>query len=388
MSRTLSRPMFRLGGSTSGITAGLDTPKRGLVNEPGSYQGIDYDKAFETSQRLTDKFYPRRGANVNRFLIDWGLSMVGNPPSGNILQTAAKEAQRPTRELFESMDRRGAMRSATGADIFGKVIAAEGELMGGEGGAKWQKQWALNKVKNAYKEIYSLKDELKDLDPDKDTARIKDINYDIGQFELDISQLQKDNPLLKTFAANKEIVKDLYDAVRKKYEDLKETVTVTEDNIKEFPDGTVVGATINRNVYVENSPELMAAVIQEIQRMFGGTSLDVSILLPSDLKSTGGRVGYQGGELVEDVSIQETIQPEGMPGQQPIQPGGTPEIQPTGMSFDELRARLPATITDDIVILLSQSAQALEDFATIQTQQDVDNFNTKYNVNLILPAEG
>jgi len=388
MSRTLSRPMFKLGGSTSGITSGLDTPKRGLVNEPGSYQGIDYDKAFETSQRLTDKFYPRRGANVNRFLIDWGLSMVGNPPSGNILQTAAKEAQRPTRELFESMDRKGAMRSATGADIFGKVIAAEGELMGGEGGAKWQKQWALNKVKNAYKEIYSLKDELKDLDPDKDTARIKDINYDIGQFELDISQLQKDNPLLKTFAANKEIVKDLYDAVRKKYEDLKETVTVTEDNIKEFPDGTVVGATINRNVYVENSPELMAAVIQEIQRMFGGTSLDVSILLPSDLKSTGGRVGYQGGELVEDVSIQETIQPEGMPGQQPIQPGGTPEIQPTGMSFDELRARLPATITDDIVILLSQSAQALEDFATIQTQQDVDNFNTKYNVNLILPAEG
>jgi len=105
-------------------------------------------------------------------------------------------------------------------------------------------------------------------------------------------------------------------------------------------------------------------------------------------QAKGGRVGYQGGELVEDINVQETIQPEGMPGQQPIQPGGTPEIQPTGMSFEELRERLPATITDDIVILLSESAQALEDFATIQTQQDVDNFNTKYNVNLILPAEG
>ena len=65
-----------------------------------------------------------------------------------------------------------------------------------------------------------------------------------------------------------------------------------------------------------------------------------------------------------------------------------PEVDAVGMSFEELRARLPATITDDIVILLSQSGQALEDFATIQTQQDVDNFNTKYNVNLILPAEG
>ena len=67
---------------------------------------------------------------------------------------------------------------------------------------------------------------------------------------------------------------------------------------------------------------------------------------------------------------------------------GTPQVDPVGMSFEELRSRLPATITDDIVILLSQSGQALEDFATIQTQQDVDNFNTKYNVNLILPSEG
>ena len=65
-----------------------------------------------------------------------------------------------------------------------------------------------------------------------------------------------------------------------------------------------------------------------------------------------------------------------------------PQVDPVEMSFDELRARLPETITDDIVILLSQSGEALEDFATIQTQQDVDNFNTKYNVNLILPSEG
>ena len=100
-------------------------------------------------------------------------------------------------------------------------------------------------------------------------------------------------------------------------------------------------------------------------------------------QATGGRVGYQGGELVEDINVQETIQPGAMPNAM----GQAPEVEPVGMSFDELRARLPETITDDIVILLSQSGQALEDFATIQTQQDVDNFNTKYNVNLVLPAE-
>ena len=76
--------------------------------------------------------------------------MVGNPPSGNVLQTAAKQAQQPTSELFDRMDRSGAMRGATGADIFGKMIAAEGEMMGGAEGAKWQKQWELRTIKEAY----------------------------------------------------------------------------------------------------------------------------------------------------------------------------------------------------------------------------------------------
>ena len=133
----------------------------------------------------------------------------------------------------------------------------------------------------------------------------------------------------------------------------------------------------------EDSPEIQAEAMKKIQIMFPPSgNLDVSFLEKTVKKAEGGRIGYQGGELVEDINVQETIQPEGMPTE------GTPLVDPVGMSFEELRERLPSTITDDIVILLSQSAQALEDFATIQTQQDVDNFNTKYNVNLILPAEG
>jgi len=380
--------MFRLGGSTNGITSGLDTPKRGRVDEPGSYQGIDYDKAFETSQRLTDKFYPRQGANLNRFLIDWGLSMVGNPPSGNVLQTAAKEAQRPTRELFESMDRRGAMRSATGADIFGKVIAAEGELMGGEGGAKWQTQWALRTVKKAYNGMMDNNIALEDLqkEPDKNKAQIRELERENKNYEIEIAQLQKDNPLIKSLSSNKRIIEDVYFTTLDKLDEVQVEVLVTEENKNVYPQNKV-GDTVFTKKWDKKAPETIAEALRQIQIMFGGPNIDLTFLT-GDKKATGGRVGYQGGELVEDINVQETIQPEEMPGQQPIQPGGTPEIQPTGMSFEELRERLPATITDDIVILLSESAQALEDFATIQTQQDVDNFNTKYNVNLVLPAEG
>ena len=57
------------------------------------------------------------------------------------------------------------------------------------------------------------------------------------------------------------------------------------------------------------------------------------------------------------------------------------------IDYATLRARLPQEINDDVVRLIAASPEALEDFATIATQQDVDQFNKKYSVNLVLPAE-
>jgi hypothetical protein len=55
------------------------------------------------------------------------------------------------------------------------------------------------------------------------------------------------------------------------------------------------------------------------------------------------------------------------------------------LSYEELRNRLPKEISNDIIKLLSISYQALADFAEIATQSDVDKFNLKYGVNLVLP---
>ena len=81
--------------------------------------------------------------------------------------------------------------------------------------------------------------------------------------------------------------------------------------------------------------------------------------------------------------------------------GGTPlmeemveQIEETGpdqvadLTYNELRSRLPKQINNDIVALLANSKQALVEFANITTQQDVDNFNQLYNVDLVLPQEG
>jgi len=364
MSRTLSRPMFRLGGSTSGITSGLDTPKRGRVDGPGGYAGIDYDKAFETSQRITDKYYPRKKTDINRFLIDWGLNMVGNPPSGNVLQTAAKQAQQPADELFESMDRGSAMRSATGADIFGKVISAEGEMLGSEAqGNIYKDKLMLDTLIDATKTKVRLTKALEE--EGLEETEITDLKNDLLLATETIHALRKRDPLVDQFLGSTAVVKELLRVILPSY------------------DKMLIEDPKNPGKQILKYPKDNAAATK--QKIRDAMQEIIQIIRAGGAMNKGGRVGYQGGELVEDINVQETIQPEGMPGQQP---GGVPEVEPVGMTFDELRARLPATITDDIVILLSQSAQALEDFATIQTQQDVDNFNTKYNVNLILPSEG
>lgn len=55
------------------------------------------------------------------------------------------------------------------------------------------------------------------------------------------------------------------------------------------------------------------------------------------------------------------------------------------LSFAELRDRLPPEITDDVVQMLASSEEALQDFAYIRTQDDINSFNIKYGVNLVIP---
>lgn len=67
--------------------------------------------------------------------------------------------------------------------------------------------------------------------------------------------------------------------------------------------------------------------------------------------------------------------------------GETPTTPVQKLSFAELRNRLPREITDDVITLLSNSEEALQDFAYIKTQGDVNKFNMKYGVNAVLPAQ-
>lgn len=65
----------------------------------------------------------------------------------------------------------------------------------------------------------------------------------------------------------------------------------------------------------------------------------------------------------------------------------TPTANVDRLDFNALRTRLPKEISDDIIRLLSNDDEALQDFAYIKTQGDVNTFNLKYGVTLVLPPQ-
>ena len=125
MNRILRRPMFRIGGSAgTGITSGLNTPKRGLVDGPGKYSQDQQDRAQKTTtqdftkedieralgevsavnrEKVKRLLFPASGGlrpgSLPGFLTSFGLNLASATPTGSgfsgLLATGAKAAQQP-----------------------------------------------------------------------------------------------------------------------------------------------------------------------------------------------------------------------------------------------------------------------------------------------------
>ena len=70
----------------------------------------------------------------------------------------------------------------------------------------------------------------------------------------------------------------------------------------------------------------------------------------------------------------------------PTEQGQTPKGS-MGLTFQELRARLPQEVSDSVVRLIATSEEALLDFANLETQDDIALFNQKYQSDLQLPSQ-
>jgi len=377
MNRTLKRPMFRMGGSASeGITSGLDKPKRGLVNEPGKYSQPPLDLPnllTKTREQMTPEniaayqpFMQRpQGEALNRFLINFGLDLASRPPTGRgfsgLIGTAASAAKAPTEQLFADIDRERLSKQTAEADLFktlleGNIDIAAAEAEGrGEGGAKaFAFKEKADDIENTMDIIFGLRQKKKD---SPDGTLSKEDQQLLSSKELRLQNLTKTDEVVKSLLSNKDYVQRV---VRK-----------IKSLLLEVKDGEGIP------IYAEDGSEKEAKLIEDIQKYYlqfarTGELPDFSV---TENFATGGRAGYMAGGGADMDMAPATTDQEPMP------------TRKMPIDYDTLRARLPKEITDDIVKLISSSPEALEDFATIATQQDVDQFNQKYSVNLVLPQE-
>jgi hypothetical protein len=150
---------------------------------------------------------------------------------------------------------------------------------------------------------------------------------------------------------------------------------------------TTIKPAIDKLNKYERQKQLTGQISKEEQKMLDDAKFTVDQYIKkypqfkqyitTENLATGGRVGLAEGTQPESV-IEETVMKEG-PSDVAIKPVNK-------LSYAELRDRLPKEITNDIVQLIANSEEALQEFAYIRTQRDINDFNVKYGVNLVLPA--
>ena len=344
--RTLNRPMFRTGGSTgTGITSGL-APRQGYENGKDVWESTPRelrDRPIGELYEAAGRFKPKSSGDLSKFLIDFGLNIASAEPSGSILSTAAKEAKEPFARYQKTKAERGAMSAESQSDLFGQLF--KGAISGDDKTYAHRDKAAM--VRENMDKQYGIHDQINALDP-------KAENY-----ETQKQKLTEDLRTLKEQISSDEFAK----AQLKYWSDDRNSRKLDEMIKNEVAAEMGIDPGVD---FAENSEFFNSFSKRRAQIMN-----DIRLGIPPSFAS-GGRVGYQAAGSVMGDAIQST----------PAMPEELGDI-----SYEELRARLPQEVGDEIVRLLANSAEALEDFATIQTEQDIANFNKKYGVNLVLPAE-
>jgi len=331
--------MFRIGGSASkGITSGLDQPRKQYNT------GSDpYDRAFDRALAMRDRymqdvdkyrgeqsaFNPMAGPG---FLTSFGLNLMSQRPIGKgltgLLATAGESAKEPFKTFQAAKMAERERKGAIADDVFTNALASEYSLA---------EQREKNKGKGS-----------------SEFERVTRANLSNAFYDGKIKQQEQ---LLENSSAPERV------AIQNQIDDLRR---IRDDDYR-----SIISGEMSEDAFVKDI--IIAGVKNDIfdPAKVAEKYPKLKSLLYDDGFADGGRAGYNvGGQaMMPEVANAETEQVQ-------------------DLSYNELRSRLPQSISNDVVQVISQSKQALLDFANIRDQQDVDEFNQRYNVSLNIAQEG
>ena len=368
MSRFLHRPMVRRGGSTGeGITSGL-TRQGYAFGSTGAQR--DYLEAKGTDNPADQRVQKPRDSSAADFWLNFGTNILAQPGGRPILQTLGTASKQPLAQYQQSRAAKEKMDwerdwEQKGRDIRTKQFDEEMGLKRdvleqdwkiAELEAQGEKQFIAEQIDAYWDPLIEAETDAEQIQILKDKKAAD--KYNVIVMGADISDKYK----ILSNAQATEIA----------FSNAENEITNTKNS----------NTGLN---WAETDPgynEFLQQLINKYMRL-------ATKFLEEEKKASGGRIGRAlGGGMTEDVNvltktpggiadinISETMERD---------PGETNEIN---ISYEQLRDRLPQEISNEIVLLLSESYEAFADFAELQTQADVNEFNTKYNVQLFLPQQ-
>ncbi|MDC3331541.1 hypothetical protein OAV30_00645 [Candidatus Pelagibacter sp.] len=373
MSRILRRPMFRGGQVESkddlkvidqmGI-ANLATG--GRVGYDGGGEVKDYMEIIDAVRESRPELPEKKGMSTADYLriASAGMDILGAPSEGTGIGGAIRTAAGPLSKLGTGM-----------AASLDARTAARAELLANEENAITDMASAIMKSRNYRPD--------KGFNVDRVTQLIQE---NVTRRQQIDAALESDASLVKYIQDNNieaNTVEDIA-AVKKKLENEKEVVmSVLRDILPKNENMTAFLKTPQAQL-------LFASVIAAEEKRQGmrqnDPNFDTNALIIAinriGQKDGGLTTGYANGGLTE-MMAEETITPKGVEMQEEVVEETSETSAP--LTYDELRLRLPPEVSDDVVKLLAASDEALLEFSNISTQQDVNEFNVKYGVELVLP---
>ena len=375
MSRILRRPMFR-GGRVEDKEDLKVIDKMGIANlatggrvgfEHGGTHGTpgtggeiqDYTDIIESVRASRPK---KRGMSTSDYLriASAGADILAAPSEGSgvfgALRSAAPSLSKLGTDMAAGMDSRAAAEEEAITDISGAIMKSRNY--------RPDRGFNVDRTMTLIEENLTIQQAM-DAALENDASLVKYIQDN----ELGLTTVEEIASLKKSLENKRAIAKAKLKDILPKNENMTAFLKTSQARL-------VFASTIaaEEERQGKNMDEIgfdMGALIGAINRI--------------GQKDGGLTTGYAEGGLTEMIS-EEVSTPEGSAMEEEVITEEGPSAgESAPLTFEQLRQRLPKEISDDVIKLIAASDEALLEFSNIATQQDVDEFNVKYGVELVLP---
>ena len=412
MSKTLRRPMIKMGGTTdSGIVSGFEREKFNQGTKSPEEQLAELSASVRQSTAdafATPPAYSQPGFGLSEYLAlaKLGANIASAPNRGSGFKGFAASTAPAFGQFAEDLDvlNRQKMQTRAAFDAAGREakLKAEGTAASLTAEGLIQKMSEASELSNIQEQGRQdrLTNEQKTFALDNAFNTLKDVEAQYFENAAKITALdptqyatvsEYEEELRKLKIREESLTMQIFFILEQKVPKDAEIGDLTAGGILTDAKDEALKVL---NLVEEPAPgddmytefglkykEIAERMIQETRDLL---TPKTGFETPVIGMAKGGRVGLaNGGGPYEPGSG-----PDPDPGSPPImQAQGQSPSGSSILSFAELRARLPREVSDEVVRLLATSEAALLDFAQIQTQDDIARFNKNYSADLQLPAQ-